>query len=71
MIVVSLIIIAVVLPIGLGLVSAMGDTYVSINGTATKLSTLVDPTVLTLLTVLLPILVVVSIALYFIPRSSN
>lgn len=68
LIVVSLIVIAVILPIGLGLVSAMGDVNVTINEVATPLKELVDPTVLTLLTVLLPILVVISIAMYFIPK---
>lgn len=69
MIVVALVIIAVILPLGLGLVSAMGDVNVTINGVATPLSELVDPTVLTLLTTLMPILVVIGIALYFIPKS--
>lgn len=67
MIVVSLVIIAVILPLGLGLVSAMGDVNVTVNGVPTPLSELVDPTVLTLLTTLLPILVVVGIAMYYIP----
>lgn len=68
MIVISLIVIAVIFPLGLGLVSAAGDTMITINGTAVALSTLVDPAVLTLLTVLLPILAVIGITMYFLPR---
>lgn len=72
MIVVSLIVIAVLLPIGLGLVSYMGNVQVAINSTTSMpLSELVNPTVLTLLTTLLPILVVIGIALYFIPKSGD
>ncbi|MGB5911855.1 MAG: hypothetical protein WBH31_11730 [Promethearchaeia archaeon] len=69
--VVSLIIISALLPIGLGLTSAMGQVNVTINGVPTALSTLVDPTVLTLLTTLLPILVVVGIAMYYIPKAGD
>ena len=71
LIVVSLVVISVILPIGLGLTGAMGDVNVTINGVETPLKELVDPTVLTLLTTLLPILVVVSIAMYFIPKLSD
>ena len=65
-IVVSLIIIATILPIGIGLVSAMGDAMVTINGTAVALSTVADPTVITLLEILLPILVVIGIIMGFL-----
>lgn len=67
MIVISLVVIAVIFPLGLGLISAAGDSNVTVNGVATPLSTLVDPAVLTLLTVLLPILAVIGIVLYFLP----
>ena len=67
-IVISLIVIAVIMPLGLGLVSAAGDTMVTVNGTAKALSTLVDPAVLTLLTVLLPILAVIGVTMYFIQK---
>lgn len=71
--VVSLVIIAVLLPIGIGLVSVMGDigvTYTLANGsTVTQaLSELVNPTVLTLLTTLLPIIVAIGIAMYFMEK---
>lgn len=71
--VVALVIIAVLLPIGIGLVSVMGEigvTYTAANGSqiTAALSTLVDPTVLTLLTTLLPIIVAIGIAMYFMER---
>jgi len=72
MIVVSLIVIAVIFPLGIGLVSVMGDSMITLaNGSQVALSTVVDPAVLTLLTILLPILAVIGILMYFIPRSSD
>lgn len=71
MVVVSLMVIALIFPIGLGLISAAGDTIVYINGTGSALSTLVDPSVLMLLTVLLPILAVIGLVMYFIPRGTD
>ena len=63
MIAVSLMVIALILPLGLGLLGLAGDTIV--NGTQT-LADVVDPSVLTLLTVLIPILAVIGIAIGFI-----
>ena len=63
MIAVSLMVIALILPLGLGLLGMAGDTV--INGT-TVLSEIIDPSVLTLLTVLIPILAVIGIAVSFI-----
>lgn len=68
MIAVSLMVVAIIMPIALGLLGGAGDTAVSINGTSTLVSTLVDPNVLTMLTVLLPIIAVVGIAIKYIPR---
>lgn len=65
MIAVSLMVIALILPLGLGLLGIAGDTIV--NGTTT-LAEAIDPSVLTLLTVLVPILAVIGIAIAFIPR---
>jgi len=69
--VISLIVIAVIMPLGLGLVSAAGTQAVTINGTAVALSTVVDPAVITLLTILLPILAVISVIMYFLPKGSD
>ena len=63
MIAVSLMVIALILPLGLGLLGLAGDTIV--NGTTT-LAEVIDPSVLTLLTVLIPILAVIGIAVSFV-----
>ena len=63
MIAVTLMVIALILPLGLGLLGLAGDTIV--NGTTT-LAEVIDPSVLTLLTVLIPILAVIGIAVSFI-----
>lgn len=68
---ISLIVIAIILPIGLAYIGSADSTTVTLpNGTAVALSTVVDPAVLTLLTILLPILVVIGIIMYFIPRQN-
>ena len=73
MAVVSLMVIALMFPLGLGLISMAGD-YVVVAGNATTevlLSDVVDPSVIMLLTVLLPILAVIGIIMYFVPSSSD
>jgi len=65
MIAVSLMVIALIMPLGLGLLGISGDTIV--NGTTT-LADAIDPAVLTLLTVLVPVLAVIGVAVAFIPR---
>ena len=67
MIAVALMVIALILPLGLGLLGIAGDTV--INGTTT-LAEAIDPAVLTLLTVLVPVLAVIGVAVAFIPRSN-
>jgi len=70
---VSLMVIALILPLGLGLLGIAGDTV--INGTSGSydpfnnsmtLAEAIDPSVLTLLTVLVPVLAVIGIAVAFI-----
>lgn len=64
---VSLMVIALILPLGLGLLGMAGDTLVSnVSGNAKYLKDVIDPSVLTLLTVLIPILAVIGIAVSFI-----
>lgn len=65
-IVISLIVIAVIMPLGLGMVAGAGSMNVTVGGVTKALSLWVDPAVLTLLTVLLPILAVISVTMYFI-----
>jgi len=83
MAVVSLMVIALMFPLGLGLISMAGD-YVLVVGNIFNetgideaavaevlLSDVVDPSVIMLLTVLLPILAVIGVIMYFVPSSSN
>lgn len=67
MVAIALIVIATVLPLGLGLVSNAGNVVINATSGET-LAEVVDPAVLTLLTVLLPILAVIGITMYFLPR---
>lgn len=79
LIAVALIVIAIVLPIGLVYIGNAGNTAVTLaNGSkinpATNnswtLTDAVDPAIITLLTILLPILVVIGVIMYFIPRNN-
>lgn len=64
---IGLIVIAVILPIGLSYLGGAPDMNVTIGDTTQTVSAWVDPTVLTLLSVLLPIMAVVGVILYFVP----
>ena len=71
LIAISLIVIAIILPIGLAYIGSADLVVVTLpNGTQVALADAVDPAVLTLLTVLLPILVVIGIIMYFIPKGN-
>jgi len=69
---VSLMVIALIFPLGLGLLSIAGNTVMvafnatGVNETAIYMTDVVDPSVLTLLTVLIPILAVIGVAVSFI-----
>jgi len=66
---VALIVIATVLPLAIGLISIAGETVISnVSGVEKTLSDVADPAVVTLLTVLLPILAVIGITMYFLPK---
>ena len=69
LIAISLIVIATILPLAIGLISGAGD--VIINTQNQTLSDVADPAVITLLTVLLPILAVIGITMYFLPRMAD
>ena len=70
MIAVSLMVIALILPLGLGLLGIAGDTAITFNATGLNetltLAEAISPSVLTLLTVLIPVLAVIGIAVAFI-----
>lgn len=70
MVAVSLLVVSLVLPIALIYISNAGNSSVTINGTAQTLASVADPAVVTLLTVLLPILAVIGIIMYYLPRKS-
>jgi len=69
---VSLMVVALILPLGLGLLGISGDVVLvaynatGLNESAITLAGAIDPSVLTLLTVLIPILAVIGIAVAFI-----
>lgn len=74
---IALIVIAIILPISLAYIGsadasaitlANGSKINPVDNKSWMLSDAVDPAVITLLTILLPILVVIGIIMYFIPR---
>lgn len=68
---VSLMVIAVIMPIAIGLISGAGTAIVNVNGTDTTLAAVADPSVVTLLTVLLPVIAVIGIILGFLPKAKK
>lgn len=65
----ALIVVAVIMPLALGLLGASGSQTITLtNGTEVAFSEAVDPAIITLLTILLPIVAVVAIIIYFIPK---
>ena len=72
MIVIALMVIGVIFPLGLGMIAIMGDALITLpNGTQVALDTVADPSVIILLTVLLPILAVVGMIMYFLPGKTT
>jgi hypothetical protein len=70
LVVLGLIVMGLLLPMGLTYIGKAGDVETTINGSAVALSDAVDPAVITLLTILLPIMVVIGIIMAYIPRRS-
>ena len=74
LIAVSLMVIAVIFPIALGLIGIAGDYVITPfnatgqNESAVLLSDVVSPALITLLTVLIPIIAIISIVMYFLPK---
>jgi len=67
---ITLVIIGAILGLGLVSVSVIGSQTWTINNVSYVVSDVVDPTVLTLLTTVAPIMVVIGIATAFIPKMS-
>lgn len=65
---IALIVIATILPLAIGLISNAGNTIINATSGET-LSDVADASVITLLTVLLPILAVIGITMYFLPKA--
>ena len=72
MIVIALMVIGVVFPLGLGMIAIMDKALITLpNGSQVALDSVVDPSVIVLLTVLLPILAVIGIIMYFLPSKTT
>jgi hypothetical protein len=67
-IMITLVIIGAILGLGLVSVSVIGSQSWTVNNVTYVVSDVVDPTVLTLLTTVVPIMIVISLAMYFIPK---
>ena len=67
---VALMVVAVIFPIALGLIGNAGNVIVNSTENATNpfLSDVVDPSIITLLTVLLPIIAIIAVVLFFLPK---
>lgn len=77
MVVVALMVIGLIFPLGLGMTAIAGDVLITVpfnmtglNETQLALKYVVDPSILTLLTTLLPILAVIGITIAFLPKVS-
>ena len=74
LVVISLIVIATIMPLAIGMISMAGDVVLTVanatglNESAITVSDVADPAVITLMTVLLPILAIIGVTMYFLPR---
>jgi hypothetical protein len=72
MIAVSLMVVAIIIPLSIGLISVADQTVFNYTGasgsTQTTLGNAADPAVITILTVLLPIVAIIGILMYYIPN---
>ena len=65
---ITLVIIGAVLGLGLVSVAVIGEQTWTVNNVSYVVKDVVDPTILTLLTTVAPIMVVIGIAVAFIPK---
>lgn len=68
MLAVATMVVALIIPLAVGLLSDAGSTVINATSGAT-LADIADPSVVTLLTVLLPVIIIIVIVLLFLPRS--
>ena len=72
MIAVQLLVIGIVLPLGLAYIATADEYLVSnVSGVELYLSDVIDPAIITLLTILIPILAVIGIAISFIQMTKD
>lgn len=67
---VALIIVAVIYPIALALIGNAGNVIINATSGQT-LADVIDPTVLVLLTTLLPIIAIISVVMLFLPKAKQ
>lgn len=77
MIVIALMVIAIIVPLAIGMIAVMDEVLITVpfnttglNETQLPLKDVVDPSIIILLTVLLPILAVIGIIMYFLPSKN-
>jgi len=70
---VSLIVLSITLPIALGYIAGMEYTQVDVygNGTLVSLGDILDVSLLQLVSVVLPLIAVIGIIIYYIPKFSE
>jgi len=68
---IALLVIALIMPLALGTISSAGSLNVTVGDTTDTFENLADPAVVTLLTILLPIVAVVGLILAFVPNRSD
>ncbi|QYW08115.1 His1-like major capsid protein [Lokiarchaeota virus WyrdV1] len=72
MIVIALMVIAVIIPLAIGMIAVMDLAVITYpNGSTGVLKDVADPAVIILLTVLLPILAVIGLIMYFLPSRTD
>jgi len=77
MIAIALMVIAVIVPLAIGMIVIMGEVLITVpfnmtglNETQLPLKEVADPSLIILLTVLLPILAIIGLIMYFLPSKS-
>jgi len=68
---VSVLVIALIMPMALVYISSIDTVEVLVGNVTTDLATVGDPALVTLIQVLLPIVIVVSLIIAFVPSGSN
>ncbi|MEJ2248188.1 MAG: hypothetical protein P8Y70_01520 [Candidatus Lokiarchaeota archaeon] len=66
--VIALIVMASMLPLGIITIANIANSTATVGNTTYTWSGVVNPTLTTLVTVLIPIMVIISLLVYFIPR---